>query len=93
MSEQDRHQYTWSDGKSIHGTVVAAVSELTGTPETELPPLQDAVDVDAMESLLHHGRDDSGGGVTTVSFTYLEYRIAVRSDGTITIRRRERRRP
>lgn len=71
------------DGYDHPGTaVVERVSEVTGREETELPVLQSAVDVDALETLLLTDRE----GSVQVSFRYAGLRVTIRSDRTILLR-------
>lgn len=67
---------------SIVYRIVTAVAEHEGTRPETLPPLFDAVDTEALETLLN-GED------VQVSFTYCGYRITVTSDEECTLKRRE----
>lgn len=63
--------------------VVSAVADLAGVPPHGLPvPLNDAVDADALDALF---RDSTVDG--RVSFRYDGYRVIVRSDGQVLVRR------
>lgn len=57
--------------------IVTAVAEREGTDPEILPPLFEAVDTEAVESLLQ--RED-----VRVSFTYCGYRVTVTSDEELT---------
>jgi hypothetical protein len=57
---------------------VAAVAAREDIETTDLPPLQDAISHDVLESLFRTNGDDR-----QVQFQYYEYEITVRSDGSI----------
>lgn len=57
-----------------------AIAVVTGRDPVEGPPLQQFVDVEALERLL-----TSGASRTRVSFTYDGMEVTVRSDGRIEI--------
>lgn len=67
------------DAGSPVASIVAAVAAREGVAPTDLPPLQDAVHHDVIETLLR-GSDDSP---RHVRFQYCGYDVTVRSDGTI----------
>ncbi|WP_121820099.1 HalOD1 output domain-containing protein [Halostella salina] len=67
------------EGEPILG-VVEAVAEREGTDPTQLPPLQETIDADAVATLLD-GADDS----VAVEFTYLGHTVVVRGDGTFSV--------
>ncbi|WP_324760581.1 HalOD1 output domain-containing protein [Haloarcula sp. GH36] len=67
-------------GSSTSEAVVQAVAEAAGTDPTELPPLYDQVDPDALEKLF---RNPSNG---VVAFDYHGYTVVVRSDGTVLLK-------
>lgn len=90
MSERgEMYHHTWEEGDGIHVTIVAALAEVTGQPETDLPPLYDAVDVEAMDELLRRNRREIDREPITVSFTYLGYRITARSDGSVLVHQQD----
>ena len=61
--------------EEVHETVLRAVSAATGQPLTELTPLQTAVDVDAMETLLA-----SSEAVRALQFQYMGFEVTVEPD-------------
>lgn len=63
--------------------VVTAVADRTGQEPTELPPLADAVDPDALNALFAAG---DGGTVRRVAFEYCGYTVVVRGDGAVELR-------
>lgn len=64
--------------------VVAALSSALGTAETEMPPIYEEVDPDALNSLFR-GRDGvlPRDGRGHVAFDYESHRVRVESDGTV----------
>lgn len=66
--------------EDVTTTVVLAVSDVTGTPVDELPPLYDAVDPDALSTLFQPrcDADDSPGPGTQVTFSMAGCVVSVR---------------
>lgn len=60
--------------------VVVAIAERENTTPTGLPPLGNAVDIEALERFLDSTTRDS-----KAEFQYLGWEIRVRSDGSFTI--------
>ncbi|WP_135819698.1 HalOD1 output domain-containing protein [Halostella litorea] len=99
-SERDQRddadfRYELSDDEPPSEAVLTAVSTLSGDdviPEPgdggtrALPPLYDAVDPDALDSLLDDGSRLTGFD-GHVSFTYHGYEVTVHSHGYLTLRR------
>lgn len=71
-----------SDTESLTVAVVSAVAESKGVSVADLPPLYDAVDIDAVGNLF-----DSTGTTTrasgTVSFRFADRSVDVHADGTV----------
>jgi len=65
------------------GTVLKAVSEVTGTEETSLAPLYRVVDPDALNKLIA-GQSTEQRKIS-VSFIYAGHHVAVRADGSVTV--------
>lgn len=63
--------------------VVTAVAEETGTDPIELDPLYNAVDSDALNTLLRSHEPVSDGSLLQVQFTYAGCEVHVASDGTV----------
>lgn len=73
--------------------VIDRIAELEGEDPAELsPPLYDAIDPQALDSLFRPSNAGESRAVQTVQFTYLEYDICVRSDGEITVSESDRAR-
>lgn len=64
---------------SLTETIVLALSDVTGRDPLELPPLYDAVDVDALEQLF-----DRGGDVE-VQFVVADCEVTVRGRDDVTV--------
>jgi hypothetical protein len=63
---------------------VSAVAARDGVDETDLPPLYDAVDPDALDALLGSVRTD-GPDEVSVGFEYAGYTVVVSEDGAISL--------
>lgn len=61
-------------------TILEEVADAEQSRSLDLPPLNDAIDVDSLEQLI-----DSFDQFETIQFTYCHYRITVKGDGTIFI--------
>lgn len=72
--------------KRLSSTVIDAVADHEGIdPMTLEPPLYEAIDPDAIDSLFPrdaNGRSPSSG---RLSFSYNDYRITVTSDGDVQV--------
>lgn len=63
--------------------VALAVAEREGVDAAALPPLQEAIEADALERLVGGAR--GSGGLRRVVFEYLGYEITVRGNGTVSV--------
>ncbi|WP_158057134.1 HalOD1 output domain-containing protein [Halorussus halophilus] len=82
MSERARQ--TLRDGESASTAIVDAVSEVTGTPATELPPLDESIDAGALDQLFDRPTvPQKRRGV--VVFEMADCLVAVTSQNTITV--------
>lgn len=63
--------------------VVAALSTVTDTDPTAVPPLYESVDPDALDALLSSGA--SGGRTVEASFDVEDHSLTVSGDGVVTI--------
>lgn len=55
--------------------------------ETELPPLSEVVDPDALDRLFARSSEGSASGPTRVGFEYRGYWIVVEGDRTVSVER------
>lgn len=81
LSRQTTHQAPETEQFPLDA-ILSAVASREGVPETELPPLQQSVDVDSLERVFSDLGDGMPGEVT---FQYCSYTITVHADGRITI--------
>ncbi|MXV62942.1 hypothetical protein GS429_12860 [Natronorubrum sp. JWXQ-INN-674] len=72
-------------GERASEAVVTAVAALVGAKPIELEPLYDAVDPDALDSLVDHARRVDDAGTHELRFTYEGFDIGVQSDGQVRI--------
>lgn len=66
------------DGEGVTESILRAVSERRGRPVTELPPLYDVVDPDALDTL-------ASSGHCSVTFDYAGLRVHVGPDGAVDV--------
>ena len=84
-------EYQAADDESLSRAVLEAVSRASGREIVDLgddgvetlPPLFEAVDPEALDSLFHSDREEPTLGC--VSFTYFDYEVVVDSAGTVTV--------
>ncbi|WP_336036356.1 HalOD1 output domain-containing protein [Halobacterium yunchengense] len=73
-------RYDWRESGQPSVTVSEAVAAATGRLTTDLPPLQQSVDPDALDTLLTRGQS-----AVTVSFTYADVTVSVNGAGTVEV--------
>lgn len=73
-------------GERASEAVVTAVAALTGDKPVDLSPLYEAVEPDALDSLVRHARRSDDAGTHQLWFTYEGFDVGVQSDGEIRIR-------
>jgi hypothetical protein len=66
--------------------VVLLVAGITGTRPTQLDPLHDDVDPNALDLLLARPASNTQRGDVQVTFTYLSFEVTVYSYGSIELR-------
>ncbi|WP_339105248.1 HalOD1 output domain-containing protein [Haloterrigena salinisoli] len=69
-------------GERASEAVITAVAALVGKRPVDLEPLYEAVDPDALDSLIDHARRADTGS-HELWFPYAGYEVGVRSDGRI----------
>lgn len=74
-----RHDWTASDRPSV--TLVEAVAAATDRTTTDLPPLHQRIDPDALDTLV-----TSGESAVTVAFQYADVAVSINGNGTTGIR-------
>jgi hypothetical protein len=73
---------SFSTSRSVAERIVAAVAADADTDPLELPPLHEAIDPDAVDSLFHDGSSGS------VRFRYAGRTVTVDSEGSVDVSRR-----
>jgi len=68
--------------------VVETLSDATGRDPTDLPPLHDTIDTDALDALCTDDERDTGA--VTLSFIYVDQEVTVLGDGTVIVEPIER---
>ena len=77
--------YDRRSDESVSAAVVRGVAAVTNTSPTELEPLFETLDPDALDQLYRSTADGSGRGDSWVSFSYNDCAVTVDSTGEITI--------
>lgn len=84
-----KRQYDPVEAGELTTEIVYAIADAVGVEPVDLdqPPLYESVDVPSIESMFFGpGRDwESDRAVGTVTFHYADFRVAVDSDGRITV--------
>lgn len=70
--------FDWSGAPSPATALVEAICDATGARPTELPPLYESIDPEALDATLTDLADDSAAG--RVEFTYDDYRVTMTAD-------------
>lgn len=79
--------FTWAEESSAPTALVEAFCDATDARPTDLPPLYETIDPDAIDATLDSLAGDSHAG--SVEFTYAGYRVTLTADGEGTIRERD----
>ncbi len=72
-------------GEQASDAIITAVATLLETSQLELTPLYEAVEPDALDSLVAHARRVDDAGTHQLQFLYEGFDIGVRTDGQIRI--------
>lgn len=77
-------QYNRNGDRPLAVTLIDAIAAAEGVKPTELPPLNEKIDLDALTQLLdtHSGTADT---MATFGFQYGSWNIFVRADGRIQV--------
>ena len=76
-------RYDPDDMQALLEVLVEALADAGGVPATELPPLYDTIDVEAITDLF--GGDSRASDRTLVGFSVENWNVFVRGDGRIRI--------
>lgn len=76
------------DGSSetVCQAVVSMVSAISKTNPTELPPLGETIDPDALGAVLYSSPSNQSQGDVHVTFWYADYEVTVHSYGIVAVR-------
>lgn len=75
-------KHTWTDASEPSVAIVEAIAAATNTPITDLQPLGDVLDTDALDALLR----GPGGEDLRIQFSYEGVEVSVGGDGDIVVR-------
>ncbi|RBI62119.1 HalOD1 output domain-containing protein [halophilic archaeon] len=78
-------QHDWDESEPLSTTVMTAVAEAMDEDPTEMDPLYDRFDPDALDCLFRPMADGVPPAGGHVSFTFKGYRVFIQSDGHIAI--------
>lgn len=78
-------EFDW-DSVAPSTAVIETVSIAANMDPSTIEPLYGSVDPDALDALIQSNGTSSPDNVTTVSFTFVEYEVRVRSNGTVAVR-------
>lgn len=81
-SAEYRHE--WSAETPTSVAVVEAIASVTGREPTEITPLHEYIDPDALDSLFETS-ERSGRSPSVVSFPFEDYHVVVRGTGEIIV--------
>lgn len=74
-----------SGERDVSTTIVLAVARASGTPPTDLPPLYDYVDPEALDALVAHSTGRPDRTDLTITFSFSGYEVTVHEDGEVVV--------
>ncbi|WP_458204795.1 HalOD1 output domain-containing protein [Haladaptatus sp. NG-SE-30] len=77
-------QETTTSYEPVAETVIETISEVSGTDPTEIPPLYESIDPDALDDLFDRSSPESVP--IRVRFQHDGYEVVVEREGTVTVR-------
>jgi hypothetical protein len=77
-----RTDHDWEGDQSLSMTVIDAVSDVSGTDPTDLPPLYDSINPEALDNLFTSER------VGSVSFEFAGMPVSVHATGEVLVHSR-----
>ena len=81
MSEHPNQTVSLSPSESVNEAVVQTIATLENVDPTEIEPLYDSIDPDALEALIERGSRHQSE--TAVEFDYSGYRVRVSTTGEL----------
>ena len=85
MTDTYHHQYDWDSSERLSSAIIAAVASVADTEPTELEPLYDCVDPDALDALFRPLSEDRPRSHGRLSFSLDEYDVTVYGHGEIIV--------
>ena len=85
MTDTYHHQYDWDSPERLSSAIIAAVATVADTEPTELEPLYDCVDPDALNALFRPLSEDQPRSHGCLSFSLDEYEVTVQGHGEIIV--------
>lgn len=72
--------------QSITTAIVTTIADCEEVAPTDLPPLYDRINTDALDKLIAHRNAERASGETQVSFHYYGYEVTVTDDRRVHVR-------
>ena len=85
MTDTYHHQYDWDSSERLSCAIIAAVATVADTEPTELEPLYECVDPDALNALFRPLSEDRPRSRGRLSFFLDEYEVTVHGHGEIIV--------
>jgi hypothetical protein len=79
----NQYQHNWGVDDSITTTVIQSVADVSGVSQTDLDPIFETVDPDALDQVL---ASLQWNAMAEVRFDYSGHRVVIRGDGRITVK-------
>ena len=79
-------QYQVAHDESVTDAILRGVADVEHCAPSDLPPLYDAVEPDALDALFEHGLPGESGTLL-LTFTYSDSTVVVHGDGTLRVTR------
>lgn len=77
--------YDWASSNSLSVAILEALEASTGKPPSEYGPLNDIVDVDALDNLFGPTGRDTSRGPGYVTLEIDDHTVTVHSDGSVVV--------
>jgi hypothetical protein len=78
-------EWTVKADQSVSYTLLCAVAEVEGCCPTDLPPLHDTLDVDALDTLFGEETDGSSQCQGSLMFDYSDSSVTIWSDRSVSV--------
>lgn len=85
LATQTRYDQHKQDSDTIATVLTTAISELSGEPVEDMPPLEYSINVDSLEGLFRPLPSGDVAGIGEVTFQYMGYIVCIHSTGQIRI--------